>query len=88
MGLLSGLAKSGVAKKLVDEARKPKNQQKIKDFVGNMRDRAGSGGGAAASGRGPSTGAADGTQTRATVTGQDGSTGTTSPGTSPDGPRA
>ena len=33
MGLLSGLAKAGVAKKLIDEARKPQNQQKAKDLL-------------------------------------------------------
>lgn len=32
MGLLSGLAKAGLAKKAVSEARKPKNQRKIKSL--------------------------------------------------------
>lgn len=31
MGLLSKITKSAVAKKAVDEARKPQNQQKMKD---------------------------------------------------------
>ena len=33
MGLLSKLAKSGVAKKALDEARKPENQKKLKDLA-------------------------------------------------------
>ncbi len=32
MGLLSGLAKAGIAKKLLDEARKPENQRKAKEL--------------------------------------------------------
>ena len=32
MGLLSGLMKAGVAKKLIDEARKPQNQAKAKEM--------------------------------------------------------
>jgi hypothetical protein len=36
MGLLSKIAKGGVAKKVVDEARKPHNQSKIKDAVSNF----------------------------------------------------
>lgn len=30
MGLLSGLVKVGIAKKVIDEARKPHNQEKIR----------------------------------------------------------
>lgn len=32
MGLLSGLMKAGVTKKLIEEARKPQNQQKAKEL--------------------------------------------------------
>ena len=32
MGLVSGLVKAGIAKKLFDEARKPQNQAKAKDL--------------------------------------------------------
>ncbi len=41
MGLLSGLAKAGLAKKLVDEARKPQNQQKAKDLLAQVRAKRG-----------------------------------------------
>ena len=41
MGLLSGLAKAGVAKKLIDEARKPQNQQKAKDLLAQVRAKRG-----------------------------------------------
>jgi hypothetical protein len=33
MGLLSGLAKAGLAKKAIDEAKKPENQRKIKRLL-------------------------------------------------------
>ncbi len=33
MGFLSKLTKSGAAKKATDEARKPENQQKLKDLA-------------------------------------------------------
>ena len=33
MGFLSKLTKSGLAKKAVDEARKPQNQQKLRDLA-------------------------------------------------------
>jgi hypothetical protein len=39
MGLFSGMAKAGVAKKVVDEARKPQNQRKIKDLIGKVANR-------------------------------------------------
>lgn len=39
MGLLSGLAKLGLAKKLLDAARKPENQKKAKGL--NAQGRAG-----------------------------------------------
>ena len=44
MGIMSKLAKAGVAKKVVDEARKPQNQQKIKGLVAKARSRGGKGG--------------------------------------------
>jgi hypothetical protein len=31
-------AKAGIAKRVVDEARKPENQQKVKDLVAKVRD--------------------------------------------------
>jgi len=37
MGLFSGLAKTGLAKKGYDEARKPENQRRIKDAVSSVR---------------------------------------------------
>ncbi|MGY2001743.1 hypothetical protein [Blastococcus sp. SYSU DS1024] len=36
MGIMSKIAKGGMAKKVMDEARKPQNQQKIKDAVSNF----------------------------------------------------
>ena len=41
MGLLSGLLKAGLAKKVVDEARKPHNQQKAKDLLAQVRAKRG-----------------------------------------------
>lgn len=41
MGLLSGLAKAGLAKKAVSEARKPKNQQKLKSMFSKNKGRSG-----------------------------------------------
>jgi hypothetical protein len=41
MGLLSGLAKAGLAKKLIDEARKPHNQQKAKELFHSLRGKGG-----------------------------------------------
>ena len=43
MGLVSGLMKAGIAKKVIDEARKPHNQQKIKDAVRSLRSKKGGG---------------------------------------------
>ncbi len=43
MGLLNGLIKAGVAKKVIDEARKPQNQQKIKDLLASAQNRGGRG---------------------------------------------
>ncbi|MGY1718625.1 MULTISPECIES: hypothetical protein [unclassified Blastococcus] len=39
MGIMSKIAKGGMAKKVMDEARKPQNQQKIKDAVSNFRNK-------------------------------------------------
>ena len=37
MGLLSGLLKAGIAKKVYDEARKPQNQAKAKELLAQLR---------------------------------------------------
>ncbi len=39
MGLLSGLVKAGIAKKVVDEARKPQNQAKAKELLAQLQSR-------------------------------------------------
>ncbi len=39
MGLMSTFTKAGVAKKVVDEARKPQNQRKIKDAISRFRNK-------------------------------------------------
>ena len=39
MGLMSKLATAGVAKKVLDQARKPKNQRKLKDLVSKFGNR-------------------------------------------------
>ena len=39
MGLLSGLAKAGIAKKVIDEGRKPENQRKIKSAISSLRNK-------------------------------------------------
>ena len=44
MGIMSKLAKAGVAKKVVDQARKPQNQQKLKGLMSKARSRGGKGG--------------------------------------------
>ncbi len=36
MGMLSGLMKAGIAKKVFDEARKPHNQAKAKELFGQL----------------------------------------------------
>ncbi|WP_380169244.1 hypothetical protein [Jannaschia sp. R86511] len=53
MGFLSKALKSGIAVKVVNEARKPHNQQKIKDAVQSFRNRGGGQGGAARPGTTP-----------------------------------
>nr|CAA9346589.1 MAG: hypothetical protein AVDCRST_MAG46-2311 [uncultured Nocardioidaceae bacterium] len=44
MGIMSKLTKAGVAKKAVDQARKPQNQQKLRGLVAKARARGGKGG--------------------------------------------
>ena len=39
MGLLSGMLKAGVAKKVFDEARKPQNQAKAKQLLAQVRSK-------------------------------------------------
>ncbi len=39
MGILSGLMKAGIAKKVYDEARKPQNQARARQLVAQMRQR-------------------------------------------------
>jgi hypothetical protein len=39
MGLLSGLVKAGIAKKVVDEARKPQNQAKAKELLAQLQSK-------------------------------------------------
>jgi len=43
MGLLSGLAKAGIAKKVLQEARKPQNQQKAKGLLAQLQAKSGKG---------------------------------------------
>lgn len=45
MGLLTGLFKAGIAKKVIDEARKPQNQAKAKDLFRQFQARKQGGGG-------------------------------------------
>jgi hypothetical protein len=45
MSFLGKAMKAGVAKKVVDEARKPHNQAKIKQFIGNLTNKNGRSGG-------------------------------------------
>jgi hypothetical protein len=39
MSIVSKLAKAGVAKKLVEQARKPENQAKAKDLMNKVKDK-------------------------------------------------
>ncbi|WP_236835076.1 hypothetical protein [Blastococcus sp. KM273129] len=39
MGIMSKLAKGGMAKKVADEARKPQNQQKIKSAISSFTNK-------------------------------------------------
>jgi len=43
MGLFSAITKGALAKKAIDEARKPQNQAKIKSAIASMRNKGGSG---------------------------------------------
>ena len=49
MGLLGGMIKAGVAKKVYDEARKPHNQAKIKSAISSITGK----GKGTGTGRGP-----------------------------------
>ena len=37
MGLINGLIKAGIAKKVIDEARKPHNQAKAKRLIAQLQ---------------------------------------------------
>ena len=39
MGMLSGMMKAGIAKKVFDEARKPHNQAKAKQFIASLQNK-------------------------------------------------
>lgn len=41
MGIMSKLTKIGIAKKVLDEARKPENQAKVKGMVSKARKKSG-----------------------------------------------
>jgi hypothetical protein len=41
MGMLGGLMKAGIAKKVYDEARKPHNQQKAKELFRSVTGKGG-----------------------------------------------
>jgi len=47
MGLFSALTKGALAKKVIDEGRKPENQAKIKNAISSMRGNKGGGSGTA-----------------------------------------
>lgn len=48
MGLLGGMAKAGMAKKVYNEARKPQNQAKIKSMFSKVTNKGGGGTGGGA----------------------------------------
>ena len=41
MGLINGLVKAGIAKKVFDEARKPQNQAKAKQLLAQLQSKSG-----------------------------------------------
>ena len=43
MGMLSGLVKAGIAKKVFDEAKKPHNQRKAKELFSQLTNKSGKG---------------------------------------------
>lgn len=43
MGLLRTFARAGIAAKVIQEARKPENQRKVKDMVAKVRGQGGQG---------------------------------------------
>lgn len=44
MGLFRMAAKAGIAKKVLEEARKPQNQAKAKEVIAKLRDKGGTAG--------------------------------------------
>lgn len=42
MGLISKMAKAGIAKKVLQEARKPENQRRIKQLIASRKGSGGS----------------------------------------------
>ncbi|HVM28973.1 MAG TPA: hypothetical protein VM433_15050 [Mycobacteriales bacterium] len=52
MGLLGGMIKAGVAKKVYDEARKPHNQAKIKQMLSKATGKGSGGTGSSGPGAG------------------------------------
>ena len=52
MGLLGKLTKAGVAKKVIDEGRKPENQRKIKNAISSFTNKNKGGGTAGPGGTG------------------------------------
>jgi hypothetical protein len=53
MGLLGGMLKAGIAKRVFDEARKPHNQAKAKDLFRSVTGKGRGGGPGAAGGPAP-----------------------------------
>ena len=51
MGLFSAITKGAVAKRVIDEGRKPENQAKIKRAVSSLRSGKGGAGGTGGTGR-------------------------------------
>ncbi|MFW3171343.1 hypothetical protein [Geodermatophilus sp. CPCC 206100] len=52
-GMIRKLVASGIAAKVLQEARKPQNQAKIKEFIAKMGEQNKKGGGGKGYGRGP-----------------------------------
>lgn len=44
MGLIGGLVKAGIAKKVISEATKPHNQRRIKSAISSLTNRGGGSG--------------------------------------------
>jgi len=43
VGLFSAITKGALAKKVIDEGRKPENQRKIKEAISSLRNKKGGG---------------------------------------------